>query len=192
MPSGTRRASTHTVQVGLLCAPGATGTGSSTVAPTVPQSIPSAPMMCVPKVTDPERTAVPPESRKVTVTFWHHRLSVSSVTGSPQERSAGAVVRLGAGAWPGEAAGGVVRPSGPPWGRGVPGLPSPVGAGAGTGGAERGSPDAVGSSVRAAEPVPRGASRGAPRPSSPSSGTRITDPDGAAAVGPPGPAPTAV
>ncbi len=188
-------ASTHTVHVGLLRAPGAIGTGSSTVDSTVAQSMPSAPMTCVPKVTDPERTAVPPELWKATVTFWHHRSSVSSVAGSPQERSAGvagAVVRLGAGAGLGEAAGGVVRPSGPPRGREVPGLSSSVRVGAGTGVAECGSPDGVGPRACAAEPALRGAPSRPPRPLSPSSGTRTTDPDGATAVGPPGPAPTAV
>ncbi|MFF9406175.1 hypothetical protein ACF1B0_11675 [Streptomyces anandii] len=56
----------------------------------MPQSIPSAPMMCVPSVTVPERTTVPPELRKVTVTFSHHRRSAASRTGSPALSRAGA------------------------------------------------------------------------------------------------------
>ncbi|MFF9676568.1 hypothetical protein ACF1GS_33605 [Streptomyces eurythermus] len=68
IPSGTLHASTHTVHAGLRRAPAASGTGSGTVDSTVPPSTPSAPMMCVPNVTEPERTAVPPELWKVTVT----------------------------------------------------------------------------------------------------------------------------
>ncbi|MEU6593523.1 hypothetical protein ABZ923_30585 [Streptomyces sp. NPDC046881] len=147
-------------------------------------------MTCVPNVTEPERTAVPPELRNATVTFWHQRRSVPSVAGVPQERSAGVaggVVRLRVG--PGEAAGGVVRPLRLPDGSGVPGVALPAGSAG------------VARSVRvgAAEPVspapvePLGADEGrAERGGAPSSGTSVTDPDGRTAVGPPPPAPTAV
>lgn len=73
MPSGTRQASTHTVQVPLFFTPAAIGAGRGSAERIVAQSIPSDPMMCVPKVTVPERTVVPPVLLKETVTFSHHR-----------------------------------------------------------------------------------------------------------------------
>ncbi|GGN02606.1 hypothetical protein GCM10011578_025150 [Streptomyces fuscichromogenes] len=47
-------------------------------------------MMCVPSVTVPERTAVPPELAKATVTFSHHRRSVAARVGVLQVSTAGA------------------------------------------------------------------------------------------------------
>lgn len=91
MPSGTRQSSTHTVQVFVLPAPAAIGAGRSRVESIVAQSMPSAPMMCVPRVTVPERTAVPPVLRKETVTFSHQRLSVASRVGVLTLRTAGPV-----------------------------------------------------------------------------------------------------
>lgn len=73
MPSGTRQASTHTVQVPFFLVPGAIGAGSAPVDRIVAQSIPSDPMMWVPNATVPERAAVPPVLVKDTVTFSHHR-----------------------------------------------------------------------------------------------------------------------
>ncbi|OPG07134.1 hypothetical protein B1R27_14535 [Streptomyces sp. GKU 895] len=102
MPSGTRHASTHTVHVRSFRAPPSTGAGSPTSDSTVAQSTPSAPMMCVPNRTVPERTAVPPELWKTSVTSSHHRRSVAARTGASQPRAAGAVVRLGDGVWDGE------------------------------------------------------------------------------------------
>ena len=75
-------ASTHTVQVRSSRFPAPIGAGSFRVDSTVAQSMPSAPMTCVPKVTVPERTAVPPELWKSRVTFSHQRRSVGSRTGS--------------------------------------------------------------------------------------------------------------
>jgi hypothetical protein len=73
MPSGTRQASTQTFHVSSFSAPGRIGTGRSSLLSIVAQSIPSGPMMCVPKVTVPERAGLPPGLVKVTVTFWHQR-----------------------------------------------------------------------------------------------------------------------
>lgn len=91
MPNGTRHASTHTVQVFVLPAPAPIGTGNCSAESIVAQSIPSAPMMCVPNVTVPERTAVPPELRKVRVTSSHQRWAVGLRAGAPQLRAAGVV-----------------------------------------------------------------------------------------------------
>ena len=89
MPSGTRQSSTQTVQVPALREPGATGTGRGSVEVIVDQSMPSRSMMWVPSVTVPERTAVPPELAKTTVTFSHQRRSVASRVGALQVRAAG-------------------------------------------------------------------------------------------------------
>ena len=95
MPSGTRHASTHTVQVPSFRAPAPIGAGSGSAYSTVAQSIPSAPMMCVPRVTVPERAAAPPELRKVTVTFSHQRRAVAARRGSLALSSAGPGVAVG-------------------------------------------------------------------------------------------------
>jgi len=62
-------------------------------------------MMCVPNVTVPERTAVPPELWKARVTSSHQRWAVGVRTGVPQVRVAGvagAVVGLAVGVGDGE------------------------------------------------------------------------------------------
>lgn len=89
MPSGTRQESTHTVYVCVRAAPAAIGAGSGWLEVSVAQSTPSAPMTCVAKVTVPERTAVPPLFRKVTVTRSHQRRSPSASAGAETVRRAG-------------------------------------------------------------------------------------------------------
>ncbi len=90
MPRGTRQSSTQTVHVLLVREWGAIGVGRGSVDLIVDQSMPRRSMMCVPSVTVPERTAVPPELTKVTVAFSHHRWSVASRVGVLQVSAAGA------------------------------------------------------------------------------------------------------
>ena len=83
IPQGTRHSSTHTVQLSSRLVPASIGVGSGTLDSTVAQSIPMASMMCVPKVTVPERTGAPPVLWKASVAFSHQRLSVGSRTSAP-------------------------------------------------------------------------------------------------------------
>ncbi len=174
IPSGTRHASTHTVQVPFLRVFAAMGVGSCSVVLIVAQSIPRDPMMCVPSVTVPERTAVPPELWKARVTSSHQRLSVALRVGAAQVRAAGvggagvrgAVVGAGVGAEERE----------------VALLPPDLAAGADEDpGGDVGPGVDVGAGVvpgRPEVPLPVG-DFGVP---SPSSGTRVTLPVGRPAV----------
>lgn len=186
MPRGTRQSSTQIVQVALVRAPAATGAGTGRVDPIVAQSMPSRPMMCVPSVTVPERTAVPPELRNSTVTFSHHRLSVGSRVGALQVRAAGEV-------WPGGAV-----PDGAPGvapvgevadgrdGAGADGADRrgrvsswPEEPGEGVGAAGPAGPPAVSAvSAVSAGPSPAGGDLCAVPAEEPSSGTSVTDPVG--------------
>ncbi|XXZ50372.1 hypothetical protein AAGT00_19480 [Streptomyces cavourensis] len=58
--------------------PAAMGAGSGWLVLMVAQSTPRAPMMCVAKVTVPERAGEPPVLRNSTVTCSHHRLPAAA------------------------------------------------------------------------------------------------------------------
>src|SRR5439155_20046034 len=88
--SGTGQACTQTGQVPVFLSPGARGRGSRWVEVRVDQSVPSAPMTWVPKVTVPSVTGCLPVLRKSRVTFSHQRTSVSARPGLPIRRPAGA------------------------------------------------------------------------------------------------------
>lgn len=98
IPSGTRQESTHTVYVSVRAVPAAIGAGNGWEDVSVAQSTPRAPMTWVAKVTVPERAAVPPLFRKVTVTFSHQRRSPSARTGAETVTRAGPGAGVGVGA----------------------------------------------------------------------------------------------
>ncbi|MEV5583396.1 hypothetical protein AB0L39_33170 [Streptomyces parvus] len=112
IPRGTRQDSTQTVYVFERVDPAPIGAGRGWDEVMVAQSTPRAPMMCVAKVTVPERAAEPPVLRNSTVTFSHHRLSAAARCGALSVSAAG--VAGGAGGF------GLL---------GVPGLPGPGGDG---------------------------------------------------------------
>lgn len=112
IPSGTRQDSTQTVYVFERVEPALIGAGRGWDEVMVAQSTPRAPMMCVAKVTVPERAGEPPVLRNSTVTFSHHRLSAAARCGALSVSAAGVA----------GGAGGFGLP-------GVPGLPDPGGDG---------------------------------------------------------------
>lgn len=193
IPSGTRQESTHTVYVSVRVVPAAIGAGSGRVDVSVAQSTPRAPMTWVANVTVPERAAVPPLFRKVTVTFSHQRRSPSARTGAETVSAAGPGAGVGVGAGVADGAGAVVPGAGSEGvGEGVRGgVPLPVP------GPEGGPPEPEPEPPGAAEPDPvldpvpdpvpegpGGAPGGVVTPSTPSPGGGADDP--------PDPAPGAV
>src|SRR5258708_5844718 len=94
MPSGTRQASTQISQVFSFFPPPFTGTGFSVSM--VVQSMSSALMICVPKVTVPLVAALSPVLVKVTVTYSHRRRSEAARTGALTVSRAGAALAAGA------------------------------------------------------------------------------------------------
>ncbi|BAU84752.1 hypothetical protein SLA_3850 [Streptomyces laurentii] len=164
------------------------------------QSTPSAPITCVAKVTLPERVAVPPVLRKVTVTFSHQRRSAADRTGAESVSAAGVGGPVGPGVVVGEGGAGVPGspgasgPFGPPCASGASHPPDAPGAAPAPG--VRGEVD--GSAVAAPPPFGSaegdgdGNREGGGEERSGPSGTIVTEPDGGTApLGPPAPAPTA-
>ncbi len=85
------------VYVSERVAPARIGAGSGWDEVIVAQSTPSAPMMCVAKVTVPERAGEPPVLRNSTVTFSHHRLSAAARCGALRVSAAGVAGGSGSG-----------------------------------------------------------------------------------------------